>query len=413
MQNCRLWARRFPELETTQTGILVAPQARILTRIVSLMQVFGSGASAAIARFSGYWTDRQMGKPLATSETTRSLQKYARSQFHGSRALVYPRRWLTLNELQTRHTRQKPQGLDEQEEHDARWRCDVPRAHVHPPAIAPLPLRATLATLLLLTTAPLVRASILDMIQTLRSTGCNAIHAPQSPLHRDERLDSAARRWAQGETLRAALADGHYIARSITALHVTGDARSAAETLRQSHCETLGDPTLRDIGVYRRDPDTWLVFAGPYALPTPGQAPRIAAHVVALTNMARAHHQRCGPREFAATTPLSQSIALDHIALSHATDMAEHHYFDHQDRAHHSPAERVRAAGYRESLVGENIAYGPDSAEEVVRGWLASPAHCENLMTPGFTEIGIAFATGTSVERPALYWVQLLAKPLP
>ena len=280
-------------------------------------------------------------------------------------------------------------------------------------AIAAPPLRTTLATLLLLSTAPQVRASILDTVQSLRTTGCNATHVPQLPLHRDERLDSAAQRWALGETLRAALAGAHYIAQSTAALHVTGDARSAAETLRQTYCNTLGDPTLRDIGAYLRGPDTWLVFADPYVPLTPGQGPRIAVQVVALTNLARAHHQRCGTREFAPTTPLSQSSKLDHIALSHATDMAEHHYFDHQDRAHHSPAERVRAAGYRESLVGENIAYGPDSAEAVVRGWLASPGHCENLMTPGFTEMGSAFATATSEDRPALYWVQLLAKPLP
>ena len=270
-----------------------------------------------------------------------------------------------------------------------------------------------LIALLLLGSAPLVHASILDTVQTLRTTGCNVAHAPQSYLHRNQHLDTTARRWAQGETLRAALADGHYRARSTAALHVTGDARSVAETLRQSRCDTLGDPTLRDIGVYQRGPDTWLVLAEPYALPTPGQTPRIAARVLTLTNTARAHRQRCGEHELAATNPLSHSIALDHIALSHATDMAEHHYFDHQDRAHHSPAERVRAAGYRESLVGENIAYGPESAAEVVRGWLASPGHCENLMTPGFTEMGIAFATGTSEDRPALYWVQLLATPLP
>lgn len=32
-----------------------------------------------------------------------------------------------------------------------------------------------------------------------------------------------------------------------------------------------------------------------------------------------------------------------------------------------------RTAGYREQLVGENIAFGPSSPEEVVRGWLHSP----------------------------------------
>ena len=75
------------------------------------------------------------------------------------------------------------------------------------------------------------------------------------------------------------------------------------------------------------------------------------------------------------------------------------------------PADRVRAAGYLKQLVGENIAYGPVTAKEAVQGWLASRDHCENLMDPRFTEIGIALAPG-SAGRHGLFWVQVLAAPL-
>jgi len=68
--------------------------------------------------------------------------------------------------------------------------------------------------------------------------------------------------------------------------------------------------------------------------------------------------------------------------------MALHDYLEHQDLSGHSPADRVRAIGYRETLVGENIAYGPQSADEVVQGWLDSPGHCENIMDPRFSEMG-------------------------
>jgi hypothetical protein len=44
-------------------------------------------------------------------------------------------------------------------------------------------------------------------------------------------------------------------------------------------------------------------------------------------------------------------------------------------------------------------------------GWLDSPGHCENIMDPRFTEMGIAYATG-QVSKRGLYWVQLLAAPL-
>src|ERR1700675_1152925 len=90
--------------------------------------------------------------------------------------------------------------------------------------------------------------------------------------------------------------------------------------------------------------------------------------------------------------------------------MAGHNYFEHEDLSGHSPADRVRAVGYQEKLVGENIAYGPKSAEEVVQGWLDSPGHCENIMDPRFAEMGIAYARGP-VSKHGLYGVQLLADP--
>jgi uncharacterized protein YkwD len=104
------------------------------------------------------------------------------------------------------------------------------------------------------------------------------------------------------------------------------------------------------------------------------------------------------------------SARLGDVALGHAADMAAHNYFEHEDLAGRSPADRVRASGYREKLVGENIAYGPTTVEEVVRGWLASPDHCENIMDPRFSEMGLAYAQG-SRQRHGLYWVQLLVQP--
>ena len=91
--------------------------------------------------------------------------------------------------------------------------------------------------------------------------------------------------------------------------------------------------------------------------------------------------------------------------------MAEHDYFEHRDLSGQSPADRVRAVGYREKLVGENIAYGPKSVEEVVQGWLDSPGHCENIMDPRFDAVGFAYAAGHS-GRHGLYWVMDLAESL-
>jgi uncharacterized protein YkwD len=180
--------------------------------------------------------------------------------------------------------------------------------------------------------------------------------------------------------------------------------------LRRSECATVTNRNMRDIGVHHRGRDTWIVLASPDVVPSRTEAPVLAARALDLVNEARARGARCGTRWFAPAPPVRLSGTLDGVALGHANDMAEHDYFEHEDRGGHSPADRVRAVGYRETLVGENIAYGVKSAEEAVQGWLDSPGHCENIMDPRFAEMGIAYAQGRVVKH-GLYWVQVLAAP--
>jgi uncharacterized protein YkwD len=104
------------------------------------------------------------------------------------------------------------------------------------------------------------------------------------------------------------------------------------------------------------------------------------------------------------------STTLADVAFGHASDMADNNYFEHKDLRGNTPSDRVRATGYQETLVGENIAYGPKSVDEVVQGWLDSPGHCENIMDPRFAEMGLGYATSHDSKR-ALYWVQVLAAP--
>jgi len=146
------------------------------------------------------------------------------------------------------------------------------------------------------------------------------------------------------------------------------------------------------------------------AVPTKISAPVQAARTLQLVNEVRARGARCGEKSFAPAPPVKLSDTLAGVALGHASDMALHNYFEHEDLAGKSPADRVRAVGYREKLVGENIAYGPKSADEVVQGWLDSPGHCENIMDPRFGEMGIAYAPGKAARR-GLFWVQLLVSP--
>lgn len=254
------------------------------------------------------------------------------------------------------------------------------------------------------------QADALTAVEVLRIGGCGGSLAAAPAAHRSALLDRAAQQWAAGRTLAAAIDDSGYKGRAATAVHVTGSDYSLLDSLRRSGCRSLADPRLTDIGSYRRGQDNWIVLASAYMTPARTEAPKLATRVLDLVNAARASGARCGARSFAAVPPVSLSGTLAQVALGHATDMATHGYFEHEDLAGHSPADRVRAVGYREKLVGENIAYGPETADEVVQGWLASPGHCENIMDPRFAEMGIAYAPGR-VQKHGLYWVQVLAAP--
>lgn len=272
------------------------------------------------------------------------------------------------------------------------------------------------------------------------------------PLQPDAPLSLAAERWAAGASLEEALR-GSRPAR-VMGLRLSGPDDAILQNLRQSHCRAFADPALVYFGVHRHGQETWVLLGSGRLTPGAGVpvpvsmsvlpsasasasasewqpqahpsarpiSPSVtndysrtagsASQVLALVNEVRASGTRCGGKSFAAAPALRLSGTLDGVAAEHAQDMARQGYFEHVDLRGNTPADRVRATGYREKLVGENIAYGPESAQEVVAGWLHSNGHCENIMDPRFVEMGLAVASGQG-SKHGLYWDQMLATPVP
>jgi len=139
-------------------------------------------------------------------------------------------------------------------------------------------------------------------------------------------------------------------------------------------------------------------------------ASAVQRRVVELVNVARRQGRRCGGEYFAPAANLGVSKPLGTAALEHARDMAQHGYFDHRARDGSQPKDRVKRAGYSPRLTGENIAFGPESAEEAVEGWLASPGHCANIMDARFRHTGLAVAKAK--KKGHYYWVQTFGSPL-
>ena len=105
-------------------------------------------------------------------------------------------------------------------------------------------------------------------------------------------------------------------------------------------------------------------------------------------------------------------------AYEHSNDMATSNTFSHNGSGTASDVtgsnnanaskfnERIRANGYTNyDIIGENIAGGQESIEEAVNAWLASPAHCTNMMEKEFTEIGVAVVANAD-STYGIYWTQ-------
>lgn len=127
--------------------------------------------------------------------------------------------------------------------------------------------------------------------------------------------------------------------------------------------------------------------------------------VLELVNEVRATGGTCGGQSFGATGPLEMNGALRCAARVHSLDMASRGFFDHVNPEGEDPGIRIARAGYSYFTAGENIAAGQPSPEEAVAGWLDSPGHCVNILSPDFAEIGVGYVLAPGSVYPH-YWTQ-------
>lgn len=127
-------------------------------------------------------------------------------------------------------------------------------------------------------------------------------------------------------------------------------------------------------------------------------------------NAARASARSCGGSAYGAVPALSWNCKLEAAAAGHSADMASHNFFSHTGSDGLTVGARASAAGYTWSAVGENIAAGYADVERVMQGWLDSPGHCANIMSPNFTELGAASAREAGSDY-GIYWTQVFGRP--
>ncbi len=124
--------------------------------------------------------------------------------------------------------------------------------------------------------------------------------------------------------------------------------------------------------------------------------------ILNLVNKVRAAGTTCGTIYYSPVDPLIWNEKLEKAALKHSQDMFDKDYFSHTSLNGDRFSDRIKQEAYSYSLVGENIANGHTSEENVMNGWLNSQGHCANIMNPNFTEMGVG--------RVGNYWTQDFGK---
>jgi uncharacterized protein YkwD len=190
----------------------------------------------------------------------------------------------------------------------------------------------------------------------------------------------------------------------------SGDLEGVLRNIRQGDPETwrkLLAPESRELGVgvarLGRTPLYALLVAEPegdwFARGTAGirDLGRVRAEMLAKVN---------AERKKAGVPPLRPSSRLDQAAQRHAQDMLARHYFAHESPEGETVRERARAAGYDWVAIGENIAEGQLSVDEVMDTWMHSPPHRRNILARDFKELGVGLALGRSGGEWQVEWVQ-------
>ena len=92
--------------------------------------------------------------------------------------------------------------------------------------------------------------------------------------------------------------------------------------------------------------------------------------------------------------PLTNNDKLIAAATSKAKHLIKYDYFSHNSPDGKQFSEWIIESGYRFQIIGENLAIGFNTNKEVMKAWMDSPAHRNNILNKKYNEIGIVVLEG-------------------
>ena len=274
---------------------------------------------------------------------------------------------------------------------------------------------------------PRVRAETLEQVNAARAKRGGA------PLKENATLDSVAQSQAEA-ILRGDVSDRAKISSQLASA-VRGSAYRDADigyaysegefTVSDALSGNLGRPgannpllaaEMRDLGVgmakglsaqgYRV---VWVEITGREMAAEAAEMSAALGDLAAIRKamLARVNQERAT----LGLAPVRESAALDRAAQAHADDMVRRSYFGHQSPDGATVVNRAAKAGYSSASLGENIAQGEKTVDEVMIWWMASAGHREQIVNAGYTDLGVGLAYAEKNGSFSVVWVQAFGSP--
>lgn len=124
-------------------------------------------------------------------------------------------------------------------------------------------------------------------------------------------------------------------------------------------------------------------------------------------------------RSASGLSPLSLSGQLNAAAQAKAQHMIANDYWAHVAPDGTTPWVFIGNSGYAYLTAGENLAYGFNTSQQTVTGWMNSPSHRANILNTAYEDVGFGIANGANFQGGentvvvALYGDPLNSNPPP
>lgn len=110
--------------------------------------------------------------------------------------------------------------------------------------------------------------------------------------------------------------------------------------------------------------------------------------------------------------PVQLDSKLTAAAAQKASDMFARDYWAHVSPVGTQPWYFITEAGYSYRYAGENLARDFSDSNSIVKAWIASPTHRENLLNPRYQDMGLAIVDGKLGGRETTLVVQMFGTKL-